>query len=49
MSECKRTFWQKVRGLFIRHQYERTAERMEQLQKEYDKMKPKSNYHEVYY
>ena len=27
----------------------RSADRMEQLQKEYDKMKPKSNYHEVYY
>lgn len=38
MSECKRTFWQKVRGWFIRHQYERTVEKHERLRKELDEL-----------
>ena len=38
MSECKLTFWQKVRGWFIRHQYERTVEKYERLRKELDEL-----------
>lgn len=45
MSECKRTFWQKVRGLFVKYKYNRTVEKYERLRKElYELTCKKSDY-----
>ena len=33
MSKCKRTFWQKVRGLFVKYKYNRIVEKYERVRK----------------
>jgi hypothetical protein len=38
MSECKLTLWQKIKGLFMKYEYNRTVSRFEQLQKRLDEL-----------
>lgn len=38
MSSCKLTFWQKIRGMFVKYKYNRTVEKYEKLRKELDEL-----------